>query len=50
MVSYADAWLKWFDVIEQGAEPLSMRMVELPGIGGGDKVLDIGTGIGEPRS
>ena len=35
MVSYADAWLKWFDVIEQGAEPLSMRVVELPGIGGG---------------
>lgn len=47
-MSYANAWLKWFDVIEQGAGPLSTRMIELADIGGADIVLDIGTGIGEP--
>jgi ubiquinone/menaquinone biosynthesis C-methylase UbiE len=47
-VLYAKAWLKWFDVIEQGAGPLSTRMIELADIGGADTVLDIGTGIGEP--
>ncbi len=47
-MSYAEAWLKWFDVIEGGAAPLSARMIELAGIDGACDVLDIGTGIGEP--
>ena len=47
-MSYADAWLKWFDVIERGAEPLSRRMLELAALGEADRVLDLGTGIGEP--
>lgn len=47
-VSYADAWLKWFEVIERGATALSQRMIELAAIEAADRVLDIGTGSGEP--
>lgn len=47
-MSYADAWLKWFDIIEYGAGPLSQRMIELARVADADRVLDIGTGIGEP--
>ena len=47
-MTYADAWLKWFDVIESGAHPLSARMIELADLAAADRVLDIGTGIGEP--
>ena len=46
--SYADAWMKWFDIVEAGANPLSKRMIELAQINAADTVLDIGTGIGEP--
>jgi ubiquinone/menaquinone biosynthesis C-methylase UbiE len=46
--SYADAWMKWFDIVEAGANPLSRRMIELAQINAADTVLDIGTGIGEP--
>jgi ubiquinone/menaquinone biosynthesis C-methylase UbiE len=47
-MSYANAWLKWFDVIEKGAAPLSARMIELANLKRVHDVLDIGTGIGEP--
>jgi SAM-dependent methyltransferase len=47
-MTYANAWLKWFDIIEAGAIPLTERMMALSGVGGTDKVLDIGTGVGEP--
>lgn len=47
-MSYAAAWLKWYDVIERGAAPLSQRMIELAAIDPDHRVLDIGTGIGEP--
>jgi ubiquinone/menaquinone biosynthesis C-methylase UbiE len=47
-MSYANAWLKWFDVIEGGAAPLTERMLALSELESGDQVLDIGTGLGEP--
>jgi ubiquinone/menaquinone biosynthesis C-methylase UbiE len=47
-MSYANAWLKWFDLIEKGASPLSARMIELADLKHAHDVLDIGTGIGEP--
>jgi ubiquinone/menaquinone biosynthesis C-methylase UbiE len=48
LMSYADAWFRWSQVIEAGAAPLSARMVELAKVGSALDVLDIGTGIGEP--
>ena len=48
MTGYAAAWREWFPVIERGAAPLSLRMIALASIGVGHRVLDIGTGIGEP--
>ncbi len=47
-MSYADAWLRWFDIVELGAGPLSQRMIEMGEVTNADRVLDIGTGIGEP--
>jgi len=44
----AAAWKKWFPVVERAAQVLSDRMVELAGIGPGDRVLDVATGSGEP--
>ena len=44
----AGAWDAWFDTIEKAAKPVSDRMVELAGIGPGDRVLDVATGTGEP--
>lgn len=48
MESYADAWKRWFPIIERGAEPLNRLMLERAEISGADRVLDVGTGIGEP--
>jgi ubiquinone/menaquinone biosynthesis C-methylase UbiE len=47
-MSYADAWLKWSDVIEAGAASLSARMVKCAELEKVRWVMDIGTGIGEP--
>jgi ubiquinone/menaquinone biosynthesis C-methylase UbiE len=47
-MSYANAWLKWFNVIEGGAAGLSDRMIELGNLKHARDVLDVGTGIGEP--
>ena len=44
----ASGWDAWFDTIDQAAKPVSDRMVELAGIGPGDRVLDVATGTGEP--
>ena len=44
----AGAWDAWFDTIEKATKPVSERMVELAGIGPGDRVLDVATGTGEP--
>ena len=47
-MSYADNWLKWFHVIERGASSLSSRMLDLAHAEEAVKLLDVGTGIGEP--
>ena len=47
-MSYADAWQKWFHVIERGASCVNEKMVALADLQAAHAVLDIGTGIGEP--
>lgn len=44
----AEGWKQWWKTIEQGAQPVSDRLVELAGIQPGQRVLDLATGIGEP--
>ena len=44
----AEAWHKWFHIIEDGAQALSDRMVELAAVGPGSRVLDVASGVGEP--
>jgi SAM-dependent methyltransferase len=44
----AGGWKRWIDLIEQGMQPASDRMVELAGLRSGHRVLDVATGIGEP--
>lgn len=46
--SVSDGWQKWWKTIENGAQNVSNRLVELAQIKAGDKILDIATGIGEP--
>ncbi len=46
----AEAWNKWFSVLEEGAQILSDRLVELAAVGPGDQVLDVATGLGEPAA
>lgn len=46
--SAAEGWKKWWKTIEEGAQVVSDKLVDLAQIQQGDKVLDIGTGIGEP--
>jgi ubiquinone/menaquinone biosynthesis C-methylase UbiE len=41
-------WREWWPVFEQGAQPLTDRMLDLAGVAEGQRVLDIATGIGEP--
>lgn len=44
----AAGWKKWWGTIENGAQCVSKRMIELAEVGPGQRVLDIATGIGEP--
>jgi ubiquinone/menaquinone biosynthesis C-methylase UbiE len=46
--SVAAGWKKWCRAIENGAQHVSKRMVELAEVKPGQRVLDIATGIGEP--
>jgi SAM-dependent methyltransferase len=46
--SVAEGWKKWWKTIEEGAQVVSDRLVELSKIQDGKNVLDIATGIGEP--
>jgi ubiquinone/menaquinone biosynthesis C-methylase UbiE len=46
--SVAAGWKKWWRAIEDGAQHVSQRMVELAEVKPGQRVLDIATGIGEP--
>jgi len=48
MTDYAEAWEKWFPVIERGARHLTARMLDNAVLEPGQRVLDIATGIGEP--
>ena len=40
--------MKWWQTIENGAQSVSERMLDLAGVQPGHRVLDIATGIGEP--
>jgi len=44
----APGWVKWDEVLMQGAAPVASRMLALAKIGAGHRVLDIATGTGEP--
>lgn len=44
----AVGWGEWWPVFEQGAQPLTDRLLDLAGVGAGNKVIDIATGVGEP--
>jgi enediyne biosynthesis protein CalE5 len=44
----AQGWQRRWVAFEQGAQPLSDRMMELAHVAPGHKVLDVATGIGEP--
>jgi ubiquinone/menaquinone biosynthesis C-methylase UbiE len=44
----AEGWKQWWEILENGAQRLSDRLIELAKIKSGQRVLDIATGIGEP--
>jgi SAM-dependent methyltransferase len=46
--SLSRAWLLWQETFERGGEPVSARLMELGGVRPGHRVLDVGTGLGEP--
>lgn len=46
--SVSKGWQTWWKNIENGAQNVSDRLVELAHIKPGNKILDIATGIGEP--
>jgi ubiquinone/menaquinone biosynthesis C-methylase UbiE len=46
--SVAEGWKTWWSTMEQGAQPVSDRLVQLSDLQSGQKVLDVATGIGEP--
>jgi ubiquinone/menaquinone biosynthesis C-methylase UbiE len=44
----APGWRRRWAALEQGAQPLSNRMMHLAHVAPGQRVLDVATGIGEP--
>lgn len=44
----SSGWEKWWDVIENGANMVSERMLEMANVQPGQRILDVATGIGEP--
>jgi SAM-dependent methyltransferase len=44
----AQGWRRRWAAFEQGAQPLSDRMMDLAHVAPGQRVLDVATGIGEP--
>jgi ubiquinone/menaquinone biosynthesis C-methylase UbiE len=46
--SLAAGWEKWWEIQERGLQQVSDRLVDLAEIRPGYRVLDIGTGVGEP--
>ena len=46
--SVAEAWGKWWPIIERGANSVSTALAGAIGAGPGQRILDVSTGIGEP--
>jgi SAM-dependent methyltransferase len=46
--SASAGWRKWNELIDSSTRSVSERMVEMAGIGEGDRVLDVAAGYGEP--
>jgi ubiquinone/menaquinone biosynthesis C-methylase UbiE len=46
--SAASGWKYWWQVIENGAQKINDRLIDLAKIKESDQVLDLATGIGEP--
>lgn len=44
----ASGWKQWWPTIEQGAQSVNDRLLELARVEPGHRVLDVATGIGEP--
>jgi SAM-dependent methyltransferase len=44
----SEGWLRWHEVFERGAAPVSAELLRAGGVGPGQSVLDVGTGLGEP--
>lgn len=44
----AAGWKRWWPTFEQSAQRVSDRLVDLAGLKPGHRVLDLGTGLGEP--
>jgi ubiquinone/menaquinone biosynthesis C-methylase UbiE len=44
----ADDWGKWWDYVDRAGQPSNERLVTLADVTPGERVLDLGTGIGEP--
>ena len=44
----AEGWKRWWPTFERAAQTVNDRLVELAKVRGGDRVLDIATGSGEP--
>lgn len=40
----------WRDFVEAAAGPLSDRLIDMARVGDGDRILDLGTGVGEPAA
>ena len=41
-------WRAWHELLDKHTHPVSERLIELAGVKGGDRVLDIAAGYGEP--
>ena len=46
--STAAGWEKWWPWMEEESRKVDRRFLELAGVGSGDTVLDLATGLGEP--
>ncbi|HJQ01169.1 MAG TPA: methyltransferase domain-containing protein [Jatrophihabitans sp.] len=44
----SSAWLRWQDIFERGGAAVTTRLMELAELSPGQRVLDVGTGLGEP--
>ncbi|MDH3476464.1 MAG: methyltransferase domain-containing protein [Rhodospirillales bacterium] len=48
--SVAKGWAEWWPVIEEGARPVTERLLELAALEPGGRALDLASGIGEPAA